>query len=711
MDDFVLNHPDRRQLLQASPAAQPAPRAARRTFGMLTRAYALALMLVAATVLGTGWILNGLVARQAGNAEIIKSSGEQRMLSQRLAMLAPDLDANDVAVRALALDDFIIALSKMQAIHDKLTVGPDAASRNSPALSEHYFGAPDAVGLSLPLDARLRYFFANASALQLAAKEPQPATSDAIAGEFAGEIEALRAEAQTPLLAALDQAVTLHQAAADAEVVAALRFHAWAIAAAMLLLLAEALLIFRPLARRLADQARALEHDAHHDVLTGLLNRHAVAQRLAVAFQSQRAVAVITVDLDWFKQINESEGHEGGDAVLKTTATRLLAAVRKGDFVARVGGDEFSVFLMDCDSLAVVNIIAEHIRHALNQPVEFGERRLPMSATLGVALAPKGATDAAAVMRLADEALLQAKLRERGSIGLAHSQDGERIERARQIRQSIDALDPSGTSATDGLSVAFQPILQQDGSGTAVAVAGVEALARWTHPSLGVLSPGEFLPVAVQSGRMPALGHALMVRCLRDYAGLRAMGLDPGRLSLNLSPAELATAGFVEDFEQQVVLAGLDLSDLSLEITEEVLLERVHPQTLKQLLALHDRGARLVMDDFGTGTSGLSQLLALPFDTLKIDRVFVQALLAEPRAQTIVLATLSMANGLGLSVVAEGVETPPQAQALANLGCSLVQGFLFARPMPAAALADWLRACGLPTATPAQARTAHLQTA
>ena len=349
------------------------------------------------------------------------------------------------------------------------------------------------------------------------------------------------------------------------------------------------------------------------------------------------------------------------------------------------------MFLCDCSSSEAADEVAQRIRQALHEPVQFEGRSLPLGVTMGVALATRDDTGCEQALRLADEALRQAKLHDRGQVAQAHAGDRERMNRAREIRRSIDALDADDTAPTDGLSVAFQPIVVINAAGDAVGVSGVEALARWSHPTLGALSPAEFLSVAVRSVRMQTLGRVLLVRGLRDYAQLPQQGLNPGRLSLNLSAAELASSGFVNDFEQQVMQAGLRLSHLSLEITEEVLLDRVSPKTLGQLLALHDRGALLVMDDFGTGTSGLSQLLALPFDTLKIDRVFVQALQDEHRADCIVRATLSLARSLGLAVVAEGIETTAQAQALAALGCNAVQGFLFARPMNVADLADWMR--------------------
>jgi diguanylate cyclase (GGDEF)-like protein len=627
-------------------------------------------------------MLNELVARQSSSAYLINIAGAQRMLSQRLALLAPTLLTVDPAVRTQAQLDFKVALERMSATHELLTTGVEAASRSTLELGKHYGGPSAGPEPGLALDARVRRFLTQAAGIHAAAHMSRGVTS--------AELEVFRAEAQGPMLAALDRAVTLHQAHADAEVAAALHFHRWTVAAALLLLAAEACWIFRPLARRLAEQARKLEHDTHHDLLTGLLNRRAVSQRLALVCQGQRAIAVITIDLDWFKQTNDSEGQEGGDALLQAAAVRLRASVRADDIVGRMDGDEFSVFLLDCDDAATANDVAERIRQALHLPVAFAGRSLPLAATLGVALSPAGANDVQVVMRLADEALLQAKQHKRGSIGQGNCRDGERIQRACVIRESIDAMASANLTATDGLSVAFQPILRQVGTSNNAGVVGVEALARWTHPTLGVLSPSEFLVVAERSGRMRALGRELLVRGLRDYAWVRSQGMDPGRLSLNLSAAELATNGFVDDFEQQVAQAGLRLSDLSLEITEEVMLERISPQTVGQLLALHERGARLVVDDFGTGTSGLSQLLALPFDALKIDKVFIQALLTEPRAEAIVRATLSMARSLGLGVVAEGIETLEQATALGALGCDTVQGFLFAKPMRAAALVDWL---------------------
>lgn len=671
---------ERRRNQQPPPESQGT---ARRAYALLTRGYLLALALMAATILCTAWFLADLVQDETSDAQVINLAGAQRTLSQRLALLAPGLTAGDVASADVSRAEFQRLLTLMRDTHTRLTTGPDAQARRTPKLARFYFGGDQDASAPVALDGVAQQFFAAAGALAATAAARQPVD--------ASRVQAFRAQATSPVLAALDQAVTLHQAAAQSSVDNALRFHRIATAGTLLLLLAEAALIFWPMSRRLARQTRALAYDASHDALTGALNRRAMSQRIALLQREQRALAVIAIDIDWFKETNESGGQAAGDAVLKALADRVGSAVRQGDLLARVGGDQFVVLLLDCDSSKVADDVAQRLNRTLHQPVEFEGRHLPLGATMGVALAEAGDAGCELALRRADEALRQAKQGRRGSVALASAADDERLRRARELLRSIDALEPAAATPTDGLFVAFQPIVATDATGQAVGVAGVEALARWVHPTLGAISPAEFLGVAQSSGRMQVLGQALLVRGLRDYAGLRQQGLNPGRLSLNLSAAELATAGFVDDFEHHVLQAGLALHDLSLEITEEVLLERVNPKTLAQLQALHERGARLVMDDFGTGTSGLAQLLALPFDTLKIDRVFVQALNAEHRADCIVRATLSLARSMGITVVAEGIETTAQAQTLSTLGCNAVQGFLFARPMAANELAGWMR--------------------
>ena len=447
---------------------------------------------------------------------------------------------------------------------------------------------------------------------------------------------------------------------------------------------------------------RALRHTreaALTDPLTGLPNRRATMTALAESLAAGGAVAVIAIDLDHFKEANDSEGHAAGDALLQAAAQRLREAVRPSDMVGRIGGDEFVLLLPEPGGHAAVCEIASRASAALHRPVPFGSRLLRLGATLGVALAPEDVPADAApeeragiVLRIADEALIRAKQGGRGSIGHARREDAAQLLRIALMLRAFDAGAPvAGTGQpVPGASVQLQPIVTL---GTPHALVALEALARWTHPEVGAVPPGEMLAV-IGPERTARFGHAVRDLALAAFATLRAgpaaAALAGTRLALNLSAAEVSRAGIALQLVTQVERAGLSLRDIEIEITEEVLLERVSDSTLDQLAALRGRGARLVLDDFGTGNSGLSQLLRLPLDGVKLDKRFVQRLGLDARAAEIVRATVSLAGGLGLAVVAEGVEDERQATMLQALGCDVVQGFLYAEPMAPEALPDWL---------------------
>jgi diguanylate cyclase (GGDEF)-like protein len=645
-----------------------------RTWRGLTIGYVVALSLIAALTLGGGWVLSDLVRQQSEDASLINMAGAQRMLSQRVVAKLAQADlAEDPPLRALTLRETQEALARMAASHRRLTEGEAAPARRSAELAALYFGPVD------PLDARLRRFLARASAL--------------VAAERAGTATpALRAEvsqeALGPLLLALNEAVTLHQEAARRHMDAVLRLHHMLVALGLALLLAEGLFIFRPLAGRVAETARRLERDAKLDPLTGLLNRRAVSAALAGAIAAGRPVAVIKLDLDWFKEVNDAEGQAAGDALLRAVAERLSAQARRTDIVGRLDGDEFVVLLPGCATQDEAMSAARRLRGAVCRPVMHRGRALRLAATLGVALAPLDAPEAELALAAADQALLRAKRERRGGIGRASAEVTERLARERAILRAFDA---AGDGALPGLTAHLQPIVSLGGGAGGHGILGFEALARWTHPELGPVAPAEFIPLAERVGRACWLDRQVRREGLRILARLRLAGLPAPRLSVNLSMAELVAGGLTASLEAELAEAGLSLDAVTVEITEEVLLDRVGPALLDQLAALRGRGARLALDDFGTGHSGMAHLLRLPIDVLKLDRAFIRGLGSDGRAREIVRATVAMAEGLGMRVVAEGVETEQQGAMARALGCVAAQGYLFARPMGEEELTEWVR--------------------
>lgn len=423
------------------------------------------------------------------------------------------------------------------------------------------------------------------------------------------------------------------------------------------------------------------------DALTELPNRHALQARVATALATGGMLAAIVLDLDHLKQVNEAEGHEAGDAMLRATADRLRHVVRPGDIVARTGGDEFVVILQGLTDEAKARDVATRISAALRAPVPHDDYLLPAGATLGVATSTPETSDGDMLLRAANAALVRAKREERGSIGWSGPDDAAQLLRRAAVLRAFDSSGHGHSLA--GVAAHLQPIVALGAQAGAAPVMAMEALARWSHPELGEVPPAELLPI-IGPERTLRLGAAVRVKALAAMAALRRRDLPVGRLALNLSAGEVEREDIAASIAAQVARAGLSLRDVEIEITEEILLDRVSDATLQQLAALRGRGARLVLDDFGTGNSGLSQLLRLPLDAVKLDKRFVQGLGLDSRAEEIVRATISLAHGLGLEVVGEGVETMQQARMLMRMGCDAAQGYLYSRPMPPEAVPDWL---------------------
>ncbi len=414
---------------------------------------------------------------------------------------------------------------------------------------------------------------------------------------------------------------------------------------------------------------------AHQDPLTGLANRVQLHERVQQLLDAGRPAALLALDLDHFKSVNDRLGHSAGDALLREVAQRLRAAVRPQDLVARLGGDEFAVLTLRQGG--DVMALAQRIVEALQRPHEVGGRALRLGASVGVALLPEHGAQVDALMVHADMALYEAKDKGRGRVALYAAHLGERNRRDGAIE---DALRQAIARAE--LSLAWQPKVDV----RRWRITGAEALLRWQHAQLGAVGPDEFIAVAERTGLVRELGGWALEQACRSAAAW------PPELaiSVNVSPAQLSDGDFSQRVRDALLASGLPAARLELEITESIFIDESF-DAIGQLQALRALGVRIALDDFGTGYSSLAYLRRFPFDRLKIDRAFVQEMLLRQDSRAIVRAMTQLAASLGMRTVAEGVETQAQLQMLVQAGCDEVQGYLVSRPVAAEALLPLLR--------------------
>ncbi len=418
-----------------------------------------------------------------------------------------------------------------------------------------------------------------------------------------------------------------------------------------------------------------IKHQAERDALTGIGNRTILMRRLSNLFRSRqgdRGMAMLMiVDLDDFKLVNDRFGHDGGDTLLRHIAERLRASVRRNDTVVRLGGDEFAVLMRDIPDRPAVERIAATMLGKMQQPVKVGHQTIIPSASIGIALFPKDAKTPGELIKNADLALYQAKINGRRGYSVYDSMiRRDRKRRAvliEKLRQSL---------ARDEVDVAFQPQSNlQSGRHE-----GFEALARWKVGS-AVVPPLELISVAEEAGLITQLSYQLIDKALAAMAGFRRDGLSPGTIAFNVVAAQLQEPDFIERLCAMVAAHGLSPQDIEIEVTENVILDRVAGNVVAALKELHGKGMSIALDDFGTGYASLTHLKQFPIDILKIDRSFISGILNEKDDEIIVRTIISLAHNLGFEVIAEGVETIDQYKQLSNFGCDLVQGYLLARPM------------------------------
>ena len=434
----------------------------------------------------------------------------------------------------------------------------------------------------------------------------------------------------------------------------------------------------RELAEAVRVREQALTELALTDPLTGLANRALLLDRLQQALlkRNRGLVAVMFIDLDRFKAVNDTLGHAAGDQLLLRIAGRFRPLVRASDTIARLGGDEFVVVCEDVDSPEMAVEIADRLLRAVSEPVVIDGHEIKTSASIGITVAEDDNREATpdSLLRDADTAMYEAKEVGRNRHALFHpgirTRNLAKLQRAEELGLALQRNE---------MRLFYQPVVDLDDE----SVAEVEALVRWQHPTLGLLAPGEFIRVAEETGLVVALGEWVLREACQELArGYGIFAADHVRMSVNVSARQLADPGFVDVVGAVLAETGVPPHRLCLEITESVLMDDIERST-DAMLGLKRLGVRLAIDDFGTGYSSLSYLGRYPVDVLKIDRSFVSGLAVDPAATVIVSAAINLAHALGLSVVAEGVETEDALITLRALRCDRAQGYYWSRPLPA----------------------------
>ncbi|MCK1408627.1 GAF domain-containing protein [Bradyrhizobium sp. 76] len=448
-----------------------------------------------------------------------------------------------------------------------------------------------------------------------------------------------------------------------------------------------------------------IEYLASHDSLTDLPNRETfnglLREAIDAAQRHDHRFAVLFIDLDRFKVINDSLGHEAGDLLLLEVANRLRGALRASDVVARLGGDEFVVILDQCGEIDDVQRIATELLTALAEPMELAGHECHTTASIGIAMYPANGADVQTLTKNADMAMYLAK--EDGKNGYrffskeVNTQSIERLSLESALRRALER---------NQFTLNYQPKVDMETG----QITGVEALLRWTHPDLGSISPAQFIPLAEETGLIVPIGRWVVKEACAQAMAWQRLGLLPVSMAVNLSPRQFVDEHLLQDVDEALAASGMSPVLLQLEVTESMMMRNVG-RALKVLDAIQSRGIRLAIDDFGTGYSSMSLMKHFPIDTIKIDRSFVRDLPQDAEDQAIAQAIISMGKALGMTVVAEGVENAEQEAFLRAHGCDEMQGFLISKPVPARQMAELLRPMELPGAPPLQPERDHAATA
>jgi diguanylate cyclase (GGDEF)-like protein/PAS domain S-box-containing protein len=427
--------------------------------------------------------------------------------------------------------------------------------------------------------------------------------------------------------------------------------------------------------RQLAEER--IVHMARHDALTDLPNRTMLRERLEYELKRTKrgeGLAVLCLDLDHFKSVNDTLGHPIGDELLKVVAARLRSCIRDSDTIARLGGDEFAIIMTAVNEPSDAVPLATRIRESITKPYDLDGHQVLADISIGISLAPADATESDLLLKNADMALYGAKADGRGTFRFFEPEMDARMKARRELEMDLRQALVNGE-----FELYYQPLVNLKTN----AITAFEALLRWNHPVRGLISPADFIPIAEETGLIAPLGEWVLRRACEEAATWPAHI----KVAINLSPVQLKNRGLVELVMSALSSVGLSASRVQLEITETVLMQNTF-NTLATLQKLRALGVQIALDDFGTGYSSLSYLRSFPFDKIKIDRSFIQDLSNSAEPLAIVHAVAGLARNLDMVSTAEGVETTQQRDALQSIGCVEMQGYLFSRPRPPAEIAQ-----------------------
>ncbi len=657
-----------------------------------TAAYVGALAIIGAMVLTTYLLLQQGLA-DARRAEALETRIDaQKVLSTKIPLLVAESLAGGAAKRA------DLARSLRQAVRDfedghgelvRLSAPlPAPGSRGDlPRPGQLLFEAP--VHLDRLAAALARRGQVLAAELEHA---PSPGSSAALPSPGDAEQAARDRGLAEATLAAYDALGTHIAAQADARFRDMVSTHRTLCLATLAVIVLVATFIFRPLSRiilrrthELVEARNSMAFIAVHDGLTGLHNRSFLTDHFDALLKSaerrRERLAVVQLDLDRFKLINDTLGHAAGDYVLVVTAQRIREACRAADLCVRLGGDEFVLVLNGAGAGGDIEGVAQRILSRVNEPMTFQGATINPGASAGIAVFPVDADNAEDLMVHADLALYAAKRQGGGGVSFFSEALRQELEHRKQLEQDLRAA-----IANDGFSVFFQPqVALTDG-----AITGVEALARWSQPSRGPIAPAEFIPAAEKAGLMVPIGRIIVRKAIAQAAQWHRESVPFGRIAINVSSAEIRESDFAAFLFETLAAAGLPAERVSLEIIELVILDDEKTGIAERLRLIRAAGVHLELDDFGTGYASLSHVNPNEIDRLKIDRRFVQNIDANGDNTKIVRAITELARGLGISIIAEGAETEAELDALLSIGCQEVQGFSIAFPMPGAQASAWL---------------------